>query len=119
MRRRAILRSHAIDVANPSRVAQICAWDVRPETDDVICRGDIQASLKAQGSVVVAGNVVRERKKTVGRVGVAASVGYKCAGADGRVLQAGGVKIQCLKPVGRVDSTGSVVKKRIGACGRV
>ena len=37
-RRRATLRSHAKDVANPDRVAQVCARDVRPETDDVTRR---------------------------------------------------------------------------------
>ena len=75
-RGRAALCGHAIDAANPSRVAHVRT--VGADTDNVVGRGDeIRRPNVAQRDIVTAGGVVKERVTTVGRVEAASRVVYR------------------------------------------
>jgi hypothetical protein len=60
------LRSHAIDVADPSSVAHVCAASA--DADNVTRGGDGAAGILAQSDIVAAGGVVCESEHSIGRI---------------------------------------------------
>ena len=108
------------------------------DVDIVRPRGEIDASAKAQGDVVAAGCVVKERAVTargilepvvvqserlgaVGRVEVSVCVGIERQITGSRIEVADGVLLERLEARGRVapGSAASVVRERLKAGGRV
>ena len=88
------------------------------DTNNVIGSDDIRAGAFAQGRVLTASGVVRERINTGGRV-VFAGVEQERINTICRVVEAGGVAIERLKTVGRIAETGGVFIERSKASGRV
>src|SRR4029077_11065013 len=112
-RRRAALRSHAIDVGNPSRVVHVRASGVCADTRDVIGRGDTVASSNAQGGVEAAGGVGIERVLTDSRIGVAGAVALERTKTDSRVADTDGIVFERISSIGGVVIAGGVELERI------
>jgi len=106
----------AKDVADIAAVARVRT--IGADTDNVIGRGDAATGALAQGRVLAASGVVRERTSTGGRV-VVAGVEQERINTVCRVVEAGDVAIEGLKTVGRIAETGGVFIERSKTSGRV
>src|SRR5205807_8217727 len=104
----------------PNGVALAChALNVVADVDVVIARGEICACVNAQGSVVAAAVVVKERTLTVGRVVAAGEVHIERSLTVGRVSVAGEVGNERTLTVGRVSVAGGVATERKKTTGGV
>jgi hypothetical protein len=118
-RRRAALRSHFIDVANPSGVAHVRTKDVRADTNHNASHVHKGTRASTQRRVAVSGDVGRERIITGGRVEGAGGVAKERVGPGGRVLVASGAIQERIDPGGRVVFTGGIGQERLEANGDI
>ena len=93
-------RRCAEDLADIAAAANVRT--VGTDTNNVIGRGDVEARTSAQGDIVVADGVAKERSIT-----------------DSRVKAAIGIVKKRLQTVGRVVAAGGIAKKRLNTSGCV
>ena len=101
------------NIAYIATVAHVSAGDIRPDTDDVIGRGDTASGSAAQGRVGATGTVALHRLITYGRVDGTGSVAYKRIKTIGRVVGAAGVMQERLITGGRIVRAGGVAGKGV------
>src|SRR5206468_4668831 len=73
-----------VDVADKTAVAHVRSWSA--DADNVTGRANSKARKITQCDVDIAGSVVKERGRPIGRVAGAAGIAKERCTADGRVL---------------------------------
>jgi hypothetical protein len=103
-------------IADIAAVAHVVTIDA--DTNNVMGRSDVDAGIKTQGGIAVAGGVGVERISTDGRVVGAGGVFIKRTKTVGRIV-VGGVAIERSVTVCSVEKPGGVGVERVNAIGAV
>src|SRR6266498_3506068 len=114
-----VLRLYAANVADKAAVAHVRTRHSEANTDNVTGVSYSAASRNAQGRVLDAGGVVKERVKSGGRVGIANDVVRERRIAGGRVLGTFCVGKKCERSISSVVGADGITRERINTGGRI
>src|SRR6266540_4275350 len=114
-----VLSLHVANVADKAGEIHVRACDVRADTDNVSCRGDVAAGQIAQSRVVGAADILRKRSPADGRVPISKCLVKERAKSHGRVVVVIEVVEERLKTNSCVFGADGIAKERLITVGRV